>query len=435
MKNRIYFEPYEYSIIDEKGEVHTFLLIAICSYGMVIRLTNYHKYSGKKRNSKYIYSVDNDSIRRICNFLNYALIQKKKLYNVHCVAEIPFEAAKNYIIEYAKSSKKGKYPSRQSVEKERNAICHFMYNLGSQRNDINEHYYVRPYALKGKNDLFGERTKRDIQWDYEIVANYMGDEDSDLIRDIPQKAIPIILETIRYEAPDLFLAVLLQLTAGLREGEVVNVRRANSIYYGGIKYQKVNKKFTSFSLDLNKNYLLRSDGIITGSIKGKRTQEVYPIFLQVVQEAYEKHLELIKVDQIEEEAPLFVTKCINSKTGKRMALTKEAYCKRIMNIMYKHVLPVLLKSDDVELRTYALLLNEHRWGLHAFRHWFTVQLVLNGEDINSIASWRGDKSLRSAYVYLQNKGELMRKYRQANENVANWVLTQISGEEFYGKSL
>ncbi|MFD1903743.1 hypothetical protein ACFTAO_42665 [Paenibacillus rhizoplanae] len=84
-----------------------------------------------------------------------------------------------------------------------------------------------------------------------------------------------------------------------------------------------------------------------------------------------------------------------------MAISKQSYCKKIVSIMREIVLPELLRSDDTELRVFGMMLNESNWGLHAFRHWFTVQLVLNGEDINSIAFWRGDASLESAFIYLQ----------------------------------
>lgn len=106
------------------------------------------------------------------------------------------------------------------------------------------------------------------------------------MRDIPQKAIPILLRAVKREEPELVLAVLLQLCAGIREGEIVNIRRANSMYPNGIRYVKENGKFTSFEIDLTREYVLRSDGKKTGKIKIKRKPTVYPIFLEVIQEAY-----------------------------------------------------------------------------------------------------------------------------------------------------
>lgn len=431
---KMYFAPYQYTLIDEIGGVHTFLLIAMYIDNIVVRLTDYSRYVSKRKGSKYLYATDNDGARRVCNFLNFALIENRKLFMATCVANIPFTAAEMYITNFSKTKKNGRYPSEQSVVKERDAVSHFMYNLGKQRVDRNEHYYVKPLLVKDTNKELIIKGKSSIQWEYEIEAKYLSNDNKyNLIRDIPQKAIPIILKIIKREAPDLYLTVLLQLTAGLRAGEVVNIRRPNSKYPGGIKFRTINGELQNLEIDLTKNYLLRSDAKEVGNIKVKRKQSVYPIFLNEVQKAYEEHLALIDNTEIEDDKPLFVTRYINKKTGKRIALTKKAYCKRITHIMNKYIVPEMLKSKDPQLVTYGLLINENSWGVHAFRHWFTVQLVLNGEDINSIASWRGDSSLKSAFTYLQNKGEIMRKYGEANENVAQWAISQIAGEDFYEK--
>ena len=90
-----------------------------------------------------------------------------------------------------------------------------------------------------------------------------------------------------------------------------------------------------------------------------------------------------------------------------------------------------MTSDDVELRSFGLLLNENNWGLHAFRHFFSVVLTLSGATLEELATWRGDSNLNSSLIYLQNKGELMKKYRQANENVAEGIVKQIMTGGFY----
>ena len=71
-----------------------------------------------------------------------------------------------------------------------------------------------------------------------------------------------------------------------------------------------------------------------------------------------------------------------------------------------HLRPYLIKSSDPELRLYGQVLYENQLGTHALRHWFTVQLVLRGEDIGSIQYWRGDSSPESSFLYLQNKGDI-----------------------------
>lgn len=432
--NDLIFAPYCYSWSEEDGIRHDMFLICIQYSSMVIKMTNFDKYVGASLNSKYIYASDKDAVRRVCNFLTYVLFNNYGKYKAHRVTDIPFQAAVDYLSKYAKNKlATGEYIGRQSVEKERNAICHFMKNLKEKRYDYNEHFYVKKILVESTNvNKFTNRKRNKTVWEYEITATYLGNADKDLLRDIPQKAIPIILRAVQREEPQLLLAVLLQLCAGLREGEVVNVRRANSVYPNGIRYTKENGKFTSFEVDLSEEYVMRSDGKYVGEIKIKRKQSVYPIFLEVIQRAYEKHLKMINEKYLEAEAPLFVNSSISSKTEKKMAISKQSYCKKIIRIMRKVALPEFLKSDDVQLKTFGMMLNERNWGLHAFRHWFTVQLVLNGEDANSIAFWRGDTSIETAYAYLQNKGEIMRLYENASEKVGNDIMNAIKKEDFNG---
>ena len=65
------------------------------------------------------------------------------------------------------------------------------------------------------------------------------------------------------------------------------------------------------------------------------------------------------------------------------------------------------------------------------RHWFTVQLVLRGENIAGIQYWRGDTSPQSAFEYLQNKGDLVRELRTADERLTKILMA--AGKEIYGQ--
>ena len=431
--NDFAFKPYAYEWVDDRNELYRIDLISITMNGNVIKLTDYHIYIGDKKKTKKLYSQNHDNVRRVCNFLNYVIFQCNKIYRANNIADICFDAVKVYLREYATTLNRFKdYPSQQSVEKERYAVCHFMYNISDFRKDNTIHYYARKlYSNSSSKDnvLKSYRGNEITYWDYEIQVEYKGGHKYNLIRDIPQKAIPVILRWIKLKAPELYFAVILQLCAGLREGEAMNVRRANSKYYGGIKYSKVNGLYKSFEIDLTKKYLLRSDGKVVGHIKRSRIQSVYSVFLPIVQNAYEAHLKIINEDEIESEGPMFVTSKVNRKTGKRMALTKHAYCNRISNIVNKYVIPELIKSNDPELKVFAMKVNENRWGLHAFRHWYTVQLVLNNEDSNSIAFFRGDNSMKTAFTYIQNKGELMKRYTKINNLISDELIKVISEME------
>lgn len=109
------------------------------------------------------------------------------------------------------------------------------------------------------------------------------------------------------------------------------------------------------------------------------------------------------------------------------AMSYENYRQRFKKLINAHLRPLLVKSSDPELRIYGQLLYENNLGTHAMRHWYTVQLVLRGEDIANIQFWRGDKNPESAFTYLQNKGELTRELKESNERLMEILLETGGG--------
>lgn len=112
------------------------------------------------------------------------------------------------------------------------------------------------------------------------------------------------------------------------------------------------------------------------------------------------------------------------------AMSYETYRNRFKNLIRDHLRPYLTASSDPELRVYGQLLHEHEIGTHALRHWFTVQLVLRGEDIGDIEYWRGDTSPESAFLYLQNKGELVKELKETDNRLVDMLL--LAGGELHG---
>jgi len=104
-----------------------------------------------------------------------------------------------------------------------------------------------------------------------------------------------------------------------------------------------------------------------------------------------------------------------------MAMTYDDYSRRFKSLVDNHFRAVLLECDDPECRIYGQLLYENRLGLHSLRHWYSVQLVLHGEDIAQIQYWRGDRNPESAFEYLQNKGDLVREL----EIVGGFLMDQL----------
>lgn len=318
------FKPYPFAWINETGKRYEISLVVLTKDDQIVRMTTLHDYIGDKKRTKLKYKQNFDDVRRICNFLNYVLFNYHWLYNISNIADIPFTAVKSYISDYSSTRTRFRYyPSAQSVEKERNAVCLFMANISQYRKDKKQHYYakqIQGYSLHKNSVISVSKWHEKFIWNYEIQAEYVENTKNKIVRDIPQDAIHVILKWVRLKAPDLYFAVILQLCAGLREGEVVNIRRATSCYYGGIQYAKENGQFTSFQVDLTSEYQLRSDGKAVGSIKRHRHQCVYPPLLLIVQKAYENHLKIVDDSSLETEKPMFANTYADKTMHKKLAL-------------------------------------------------------------------------------------------------------------------
>jgi len=177
----------------------------------------------------------------------------------------------------------------------------------------------------------------------------------------------------------------------------------------GVIFTRIGGFVRKIEIDLTRELPMRSDGTVVGGIKKPRIQCVYPPFLQAFAAAYEQHTNWLSTRKFEPEyCPMFIN-------ARSKAMTYDAYRNRFSALVDEHFRPALLRSGDGELNLYGQMLYENKLGLHSLRHWFSVQLVLHGEDIAQIQFLRGDKSPESAFTYLQNKGDLVRELETSSE--------------------
>lgn len=222
-------------------------------------------------------------------------------------------------------------------------------------------------------------------------------------RDLPGKAALFLIQTAFRRAPDIAFAICLQYFAGLREGEAMNVRPVSSPFGPGILVSETGDAVTDVAIDLRDPLLLRPD-MPTGHNKRFRMVHLHPAFRAAFLDAFGRHMDILRARSYDPvSCPLFP-----DRSGK--AMTADSYRKRFDVLVRNHFLPALLKSSDPELAAYGLVLSEHKLTPHALRHAFSAALVLMGEDIAGLQSYRGDSSPQSAFTYLQNKGDLSRRY-------------------------
>lgn len=299
--------------------------------------------------------------------------------------------------------------TKLTVEKCIAAVLDFVTQLINERKctlSINELYKYIPY--RDKNGI----TKRKKIPVFDVV--YVNST-KEIFRDIPNNAFDMLFAHIKTYYNEIFMLVTLSAFAGLRPSEACNVRREDSVLGPGIFFDIFDNEIHKVQIDLRKELCLRSDLKPVGKIKKERLQKIPLMFTDIFVNSYSAYLESLSGEKYEEE---FGALTIN-KQGK--AMTYASYYQKFRKIIKEEMIPKYLESSDYETVLFGRLLLENNLSPHVFRHWFTVQLVLSGMGIAEIMEARGDSSPESALLYLQNKGELVKRYQEVNDEMFNYL--------------
>lgn len=420
-EQRLRYAVYSANRTMEDGLLYTRSFIVVKNgYNIIVRFTRLHEYAGIYANGTFKPLTANPEAKLyfICAFLNYALAEHGEEFGVRHVFSVTKAVMESFFNHYAlEKLPDGGFRGRESIERCIVVVTDFMSRLCSR---------FGGYMKISKADLFEKKSRmnRKGQLVQKMVPSFraVGIPNPDgPFRDIPTKVMELLLPMAFRYTEDIALGICLQAFAGLRAGEVCNVRQECSPLGAGIRFIEAGGSILRAEIDLRWEYTLRSDGVSVGKIKKERLQSVYPAFLGTFLQAYELHKAyLSKISFEPEYAPMFV-----NRYGK--AMSYETYRNRFKTLVNEHLRPALARSSDPELRVYGQLLYENELGTHALRHWYTVQLLLRGEDVANIQFWRGDKSPESAFWYLQNKGDLVRELKETNEHLL-FNLLRLGGE-------
>ena len=413
---------HEFSTPDGIAYTRSFIVLTN-GHRVITRFTRLQDYAGIYRTGVFLPISANPEAKLhfICEMLNYILSERGDEFKVRHVFDITLEMLKAFFTYYALTPKAdGTHRKQDTVERCVYAVTEFMANLsrkygGYMRVDCNDLY--REEAFR---DRRGKRKVKRVP-DFHIRGFT---EASVPFRDIPTKAFEILLPMAFRYAPDIAFIMALQAFAGLRAGEALNVRREDSPLGPGIRFTEAGGAIVAAEIDLTKEYALRSDGKRVGNIKKARKQEVFHPFLEAFRVAYRYHMNFLEKTPFEREyAPLF-------PNSRGMAMTYSAYLKSFQRLVRTHFIPALLNSGDPELRIYGQALCENNLTPHSLRHWFTVQLVLRGATQGEIQFWRGDSNPQSSITYMRNKGDLIRRLREADSRLLEILMK--TGEELDG---
>ena len=422
-RTRYRYAVYEHKLVFDAASAYARSFIVIKNqYDIIVHFTCFHNYIDAYEKGVCVPMASDAKAKMhyICAMLNYILIDNYDTFGIGHVFSIEKGMLDKFFQDYALLKQpNGCYRGRQSIEKCVSSVTGFFRKLC--------HDYSG-YMKISSRDLYNEKTvftrhgklQKTLTPSFKVrsVAPVKA-----ILRDIPTKAFQILINEAFSRTPGIAFAICIQAFAGLRPGEVCNVRQECSPLGSGISVTSIDGIVKMVEIDLSTEYVLRSDGVKCGGIKKERRQRVYPAFLPAFCKAYEFHKRIINGGFEQEYCPMFVGSC-------GMAITYADYRSKFQHLVTEYVRPALLKHEDPECRLYGQLLYEHKLGPHALRHWFSVQLTLMGEDIAGLQYWRGDSNPESALLYLQNKGDLIKELSVANDILADFMINE--GYKLYG---
>lgn len=423
-RNHYRYTVYEHQLLaDNKSSYSRSFIVLKNQYDVIVYFTSFHSYIDSYEQGVCVPLASDvkAKLHYICAMLNYIVIDNYEKFRVNHVFNIEKEMLENFFEYYALPKKVGgNCKSKQTILKCVSAVTEFFRKLSQKYGG---------YMKISATDLYHEKTafskrgkvKKILAPNFKVRGAFSNKR---IFRDIPTKIFEIIVNQAFRHTPEIAFAICLQSFAGLRPGEICNVRQEASPLGSGISLTSINGVIKKAEIDLSTEYILRSDGVRCGGIKTKRIQRVHPSFLSAFCQAYEFHKEHYHTNFESEYCPMFA-----GARGK--AMTYFDYRGRFQYLICTYVRPYLLSHEDPNCRLYGQMLYENSLAPHAVRHWFSVQLVLMGEDIAGLQYWRGDSNPTSAFVYLQNKGDLVNALSKTNEQFADFLITE--GVRLYGK--
>ena len=400
------FSIYEHQFTTLDGSILRRFLIVLVLADETTVFTNFHKYCRSPYKSvRRAASTDEARVKFIVPFLNYVFFYE----GIESLDNLTADIVNRYLNAYGMCElpwdDEFTHRKESTVQRAAKYILDFLTLYMEDRKNQCKLKKSHLYRTVDVRDRHGKSVKRkELIFDIRSKGN-----NRTILRDMPNAAFDIMFYYVMENHPELLGLVMLGAFAGLRPSEACNVRREDSPLGPGILFTKVNGRVEDIAIDLSAEKKLRSDNVNVGNIKKERIQHVSPLFIDLFVDAYNIYLDYLKDKTYEEEyGPLSI-----NRSGK--AMTNASYYTAFVKIFKEELAPIYLKSDDPDVVVFGKLLSEHNIGPHILRHWFTVQLVLAGvSNPADLMKWRGDTSPESAIWYLNNKGELSRKFKKLN---------------------
>lgn len=388
-----------------------------------LHFTDFHRYVLPVR----VRNISDDGNNRfdfVTKFLNYIYFYK----NIPCLTEVRAADVEEYLNRYGRGELPDKRDGRtkNTVNTCISSIMDFMERFIEENKGRCRIKKENLYKYVPVRDKTG-RTHNKKMPAFDIL--YVN-KPKEILRDIPNEAFHMLFDHISTHHTELLGLVSLSAFAGLRPSEACNVRRVDSPLGPGIVFHKYENTVEKVVIDLRREVCLRSDLKPTGKIKKERRAVVPYIFTDAFVSSYNRYMKYMDGKKYEAEYGAFSV----NKQGR--AITYDSYYQKFTKIIRDEMIPLYRDSDNPETALYGQMLMEHSISPHIFRHWYTVQLVLSGvSEVGELMSARGDTSPESCLTYLQNKGELMKKYQKVNNRMFDYLIWYGEKKKEEGKDV
>jgi integrase len=239
----------------------------------------------------------------VCAMLNYILIDNYEAFGIEHVFSVEKRMLDVFFQDYAITKQAdGSYRSRQTIETCVFSVTSFFRKLCRC---FEGYMKISPKDLYDEKTVFTRRGKlqKTLSPNFKVRTVTSGKV---TFRDIPTKVFQVIINQAFHHTPEIVFAICLQAFAGLRPGEVCNVRQECSPLGRGLTITAIGGTVKAVEIDLSAEFVLRSDGVKCGGIKKERRQRVYPAFLPAFSKAYEFHKKFIRNGFEQDYCPMFI---------------------------------------------------------------------------------------------------------------------------------
>lgn len=421
----IHFAVYRHALVsvDDQTRLEKALIVLRDKDGNILAWTDLDKYCShsKGKAARAINSENEKRVKTVVRFLNYCFFEK---YRVARVTDIVPDMVKDFLNDYGLCRLPGDGPDTRRGLRTVTLCVSNVIDFLDRVVLANPKAKMDVSRLFRTEQVFSKKKRRYVDRKVPVFDVRCNPKDTKIFRDIPDAAFQIIMDRIATHHTNILMLAACGAFAGMRPSECCNVRREDSPLGAGIRFHTAEGEVVDVSIDLREELNLRSDLVSVGGIKKPRIQQVYPAFLHAFLDCYDRYMEYVNGHPYEAGYGALT----NTESGK--AYTYASYSKEFSKVV-RECVPIFFSSDDPELAYYGKLLQEHSLGPHVFRHWFSVQLTLFGEDTAGLMRWRGDKSPESALTYLMDKSDLEKAYGRVSAEFFNYSLWKAG--KLYGK--